>query len=74
MSNKVRSARGEMVDFALLEMKAKLANVQPSNAVVARKAKIEARPVYVAEPTEEVKVDEPQMETGIINQKTRKKQ
>ena len=72
MSNKVRSARGELVDFALLEMKAQLSRVDPSKEVSARKAKIEARPVYVEDPVE-VPDEKTVVETGIINQKVRKK-
>lgn len=68
MGNKVRSARGELVDFALLEMKSKLVGVQPTKEVEARKAKIEARPVYVEDKAEEPEIPE----TGIVNQSVRK--
>lgn len=68
MSKKVRSARGEMVDFSLLEMKYKMAQVKPSQEVEARKAKIEARPVYVESASHD---DIAEDDTGIINQKSR---
>lgn len=72
MSKKIRSARGEMVDFSLLEMKYKMAQVKPSEEVSARKAKIEARPVYVETPTVDDDTKSSEAETGIINQKVRK--
>jgi len=49
-------------------MKSKLVGVQPTKEVEARKAKIEARPVYVEEKAEEPEIPE----TGIVNQSVRK--
>jgi hypothetical protein len=72
MAKMVRSARGELIDIALLEMKSKLVNTQPSEAVVQRKAKIESKPVYYVEPEVEV-VPEEAVQTGILNQSTRKR-
>ncbi len=72
MAKMVRSARGELIDIALLEMKSKLVNTQPPEAVVQRKAKIESKPVYYVEPEAEV-VPEEAVQTGILNQSTRKR-
>lgn len=71
MASKVRSARGEVVDFALLEMKSQLARQKAPVEVQVRKAKIETnRPIYVEEPEDEVP-EEP-VRNGIINQTPRK--
>lgn len=55
MSSKVRSARGELVDFKLLELKAQLASQKPSPKVVARKDAIEgSKEVVVTSPDDGV--------------------
>lgn len=66
---KVRSARGEMVDFALLEMKSKLVNTVPSAAVVQRKKKIESTPVYVEESDDQDEVQQEKLDDGIVNKR-----
>lgn len=72
MTSKVRSARGEVVDFALLEMKSQLAKQQAPVEVQVRKNKIEtAKPVYVEEP-EEVQSEDVIVRNGIVNQIARK--
>lgn len=72
MTSKVRSARGEFVDFALLEMKSQLAKQKAPTDVQVRKNKIEtAKPVYVEE-SEEVETDTDTIRNGIVNQTTRK--
>lgn len=53
MSSKVRSARGEMVDFKLLELKAQLAAQKPSPKVKARKAAIEGPQEVVETPKDD---------------------
>jgi hypothetical protein len=72
MTSKVRSARGEVVDFALLEMKSQLAKQQAPVDVQVRKSKIETtKPVYVEEP-EEIQSDDGIIRNGIVNQTARK--
>lgn len=66
---KVRSARGEMVDFALLEMKSRMVNTVPTNEVVARKKKIEKGAVYVDEPVETEDVTPDKTDDGVVNKR-----
>jgi hypothetical protein len=53
MSSKVRSARGELVDFKLLELKAQLASQKPSPKVKARKEAIEGPKEVIETPTQD---------------------
>lgn len=72
MASKVRSARGELVDFALLEMKSQLAKQKAPSEVQVRKDKIEStKPVYVEDP-EEVQSGDSPIRNGIVNQTARK--
>ena len=53
MASKVRSARGELVDFKLLELKAQLAAQKPSPKVKARKEAIDGQKEVVETPPDD---------------------